>query len=49
MEALMETLTHDALPSGGAERRGLCVKAGLLRIDLQGVTINRLVVEVPRE
>lgn len=49
MEALVETLTHDASPGGGAERRGVCVKAGPLRIDLQGVTIDRLVVEVPRE
>lgn len=50
MEALMETFAEqDAGAGHGTERRSCGGKARTLRIDLHGVTIDRLVVEVPRE
>ncbi len=50
VKALIETFSDHDLPQGGSsERRCGAGKAGTLRIDLQGVTIDRLVVEVPRE
>lgn len=50
MKALIETFSDHDLPQGGSsERRCGAGKAGTLRIDLQGVTIDRLVVEVRRE